>query len=160
VYEWTNLTFWLDYFVFFELCLLKHHGILQFRNQKAGEMFMFKPRFRKRTGPPPWKVSLFVRHWFSQKRDNKLHLKFYIAKVVLLIYRLMPRMLDSGGWNTALRAIGISRCFGTLYCVQRSIQHRYTSSLMSFNRNTFHHAPCGIWRWVTQVSFEKLGNSS
>jgi hypothetical protein len=36
----------------------------------------------------------FAGHIFSQERDNKHHLKFYMMEIELLIYRVMPRVLD------------------------------------------------------------------
>jgi hypothetical protein len=58
-------------------------------------------------------VSLFVRHEFSRKEDNKLNFKFYMTKVVARIYRTVLRVLCFGGWITDFGATGISRCFGT-----------------------------------------------
>jgi hypothetical protein len=39
-------------------------------------------------------VSLFVGHGFTHERDNKHHLKFCMAKVMLFIYLVMPKMLN------------------------------------------------------------------
>jgi hypothetical protein len=65
VYEWTILTFWLDYFAFWTQstqtpCV---PGILHFRKPKAPEFSI--PDFWKKG---PWKMSLFVEHGFSPSR--------------------------------------------------------------------------------------------
>jgi hypothetical protein len=51
-------------------------------------------------------------HGFPRERDNKLYLKLYMTKDVLLICQMMPRMLGFGGGMTDFGGIGISRFFG------------------------------------------------
>jgi hypothetical protein len=46
---------------------------------------------------PMKRVSLFVEQGFSRKRDNKIHLKFYMKRLVLLICRMMLRIIGFGG---------------------------------------------------------------
>jgi hypothetical protein len=46
-------------------------------------------------------MPLFAVHGFSCKRDNEPHLKFSMKKGVLLIYRMMPQMLNfKDDWPT------------------------------------------------------------
>jgi hypothetical protein len=82
-----------------------------------------------------WKVPLFVGHGFIREGDNKCHLKFYMTKAVLPIYRMMPRMLSLDGRMTDFCLLRISRWFGTWCRVQRSMQHSYTSRLLFFNNH-------------------------
>jgi hypothetical protein len=92
----------------------------------------------------PWSVSLFTGHGFSRKRGNKPHLQFHMTKAVLRIYRMMLRMVGFGAWMTDFRSPGTSRCFGASCSAQRSIQQKYTSSLVSLNRYPFHFISWGI----------------
>jgi hypothetical protein len=95
----------------------------------------FKPRLiEKRMDHPPWKVSLFVGYGFARKGDNIPHLKFYMKKAVLVIYRVMLRMLGFVGWMANFSATGISRCFGAMCDRQRSRQHRQTVILVPVDR--------------------------
>jgi hypothetical protein len=84
------------YFLTYPLCLLKSiytctmcSWHLPVQKAKSCGNF-YKPRFlKKRMDHPPWKVSLFVGHEFSHESDNKLHLKFDMERLVLMIYRMM-----------------------------------------------------------------------
>jgi hypothetical protein len=113
VYKWTNLTIQLGYFVFWNLSMQVSWvpGILQFRKPKSCRIFQM-PLFEKRMDYPPWKC-LFFGHGFSRKRDNNPYVKIYMVKLLLLIYRMMPRMSNSGGWTIDFEATGIIRCFGS-----------------------------------------------
>jgi hypothetical protein len=106
------------------------------------------------------KVSLFVGHGFSRKRDNNPWCKYHMKKGVLRIYRMMLRMLGLGWWITNFGATLIDRYFGTWCRLLRSIQYSYTLILVSFDRYAFHLVPCGFWRWVIHFSFKKQSNSS
>jgi hypothetical protein len=114
----------------------------------------------KRMDSSPWKAPLSVGYEFSRKVDNKPHLKFYKEKLVLPIYRKMPRVLDFGGWNSDFRVTEISRCYVALCSVQRSIHHRHTSNLISFGRSAFHHVPCGVWKGIIHLHFANKSSSS
>jgi hypothetical protein len=48
--------------------------------------------------------------------------------------------------NCQLGVTGISRLFGDWCSVHRPIQHRRTSTLVSFDRYTIHLVACGVWR--------------
>jgi hypothetical protein len=100
----------------------------------------------------------FVRHEFSRKSDSKPYPKFYMKKGVLCICPIILETLMFTEWTANFGAIGISRCFMALGRVQRSIQHRNTSSLLSFDRYTFYLAACGIWRWVVHLSCNSSQN--
>jgi hypothetical protein len=104
VYEWTKITFWLDYFAFWALftqapCV---SGILQLRKPKSCQNFQMLFFSKKRMGNhPPWKVPLFVRHKFSRERNSKPNLKFYLKNAVFLIYRMVPKLLVFLWWIAA-----------------------------------------------------------
>jgi hypothetical protein len=126
--------------------------------KKLPNLIYFKPRLFKRKIHPPWKVSLFVGHGVSHRRDNKSYLKFYMRKVVFLIYRMMPIMLGFDGWIVDFGVTGISRHFGAKGGVQRSVKHRHILGLASFDRYTFYLVSCKIWWWGLHLGFEKQGN--
>jgi hypothetical protein len=63
-------------------------------NKKVAQYFQTPPFANEWT---LYKMPLFVWHDFSRGRDNKLHLKFDKKECVLLIYRMMPRMLNFSG---------------------------------------------------------------
>jgi hypothetical protein len=128
-------------------------------NQKAAE-FVKCRCLKKGWINAPWKVPLFDGHGFPRERNYKPHLKFYMKKAILFIYRMIPRMFGFGGWTTDFWAIGISRCFGGLCSVQSSIQHMYTFILISLSSYAFHCYPCAIWKCFIHLGFEKQGNSS
>jgi hypothetical protein len=50
-------------------------------------------------------VALFVWHDLSRERDYKPHLKFYMKKSVLCIYRMIPTML---GFNERVTNFGVT----------------------------------------------------
>jgi hypothetical protein len=150
LFDLTNLTF--------ELYIHRHHVLQNLPVQKIKKLTNFSNFAFYKKGS--WKVSLFVGYRFSHEGDNKPHLKFYMKKRVLVVYRAMPRMLDIFWWTTDFGAIGISCCFRALCGVQRRMQHRNTSNLISFDRYTFQLAPCGIWRWVIHLGFEMQSDSS
>jgi hypothetical protein len=62
---------------------------------------------------------------FPHKRDSKPYLIFYIANLVLLIYRVIPRIVGFSGLITEFMVIGISRCFGAWCSVQSATQRMY-----------------------------------
>jgi hypothetical protein len=75
---------------------------------------MSNPTFlQKRIDFPPSKISLFAGHEFSHQRDNIPYLKFYMKKVVLLIYRMMPRKLSYGGLITDFQAMASATVLGS-----------------------------------------------
>jgi hypothetical protein len=94
------------------------------------------------------------------KKGSRPHPKFCMARVVLMIYTLMLRELGFGVWRTYFETAVISLFFMTWCGAQRRIRLMYTSLLVSFDRYTFHLAPCGIWRWVIHLGFGKQGYSS
>jgi hypothetical protein len=55
------------------------------KNKKGGNTFK-TPLFGKRMGDHPSKMTSFVGHGFSHKRDNKPYFKFYMNNTVLLTY--------------------------------------------------------------------------
>jgi hypothetical protein len=105
-------------------------GTFPFRKSKKLPNFENVAFWKKSMDDPPWKVSLFVGHEFSRKRDKKPHLKFHMKRAVLRIYRMMLSMVEFGGWMIDFRVIEISPCFGPLCSVHRCIWHRYTSELV------------------------------
>jgi hypothetical protein len=54
-------------------------------------------------------MSLFGGHEFPHQRDHKPYLKVYMKKLVIRIYRMVPRMMGCGGFLPTLGATGISR---------------------------------------------------
>jgi hypothetical protein len=145
----------------FELYLHKHHVYLASsisENQKADEFS--HTAFWKSMDHSPWKVSLFVGHGFSCEGNYKPHLKFYMKKVVLRIYRMLPRMFCFVGWIPDIGATEINRCFGAQYSVQRSMQHRYSSILVCFDRSVLYPVSCEIWKRVIEPGLENQGNST
>lgn len=72
----------------------------------------------------------------------------------------MPKMLDFHVWTANFGSTGTSRPLSAWGSVHRHIQHRYTSSLVPFNRYMFLIAPYGIWRRIIRLDSEKQGNSS
>jgi hypothetical protein len=67
------------------------------RKFKKGVDF-FKRRFsRNRMDDDPRKSKFLLSMDFLGERDNKPRCKFYMKKVELRIYRMIPRMLDLGG---------------------------------------------------------------
>jgi hypothetical protein len=84
--------------------------------QKAAEFS--NAALEKRTDHPPWKMSRFVGHGFSRRRPNKPYLKFYMKKVGLFIYWMMPRKLNFGDEWPTLGPTGIS-CRSWLWVVIR-----------------------------------------
>jgi hypothetical protein len=77
----------------------------------------FKHRFSREwmdyVSLPREKMTIFVKHGFPRKGNNKSHLKFYMGNVVLHIYRMMLRMLGFAWMNTRLWGCWIGRYFGT-----------------------------------------------
>jgi hypothetical protein len=59
-------------------------------------------------------MSFFVRHAFAHETDNKPYFKFNMTKGRGLIYRMVPRGVDVGGWIAIFMATEVSRCFGDL----------------------------------------------
>jgi hypothetical protein len=157
---------WMNesYFCTWLPCLLSsiHTSTMHPRHptvQKAKMLpnFLNTPFWKKRMDHPPWKMSLFAGHEFSCKRDSKPFFKFHMETVVLLIYRMLSSMLCVDGQMTDFCAIRTSRCFGAECRAQSSIQYRYTSCLVSFDRSTFSLVVCGVWRWVILFGFRKTG---
>jgi hypothetical protein len=122
---------------------------------------MFKPRLLKKSRDhTPWKVSLFVGHEFTRERQNKPYRKFYMKKAVLLAYRMVLRMLGFDGWIADVGFARTGRWFRAWCSVQGRVGHRYTSSLVSFESHALYLDPCGIWRWVIHLGFERQGHIS
>jgi hypothetical protein len=75
---------------------------------------------------PPWKVSLFVGHAFSWKRDTQPYFKFYIKKSMLPINLLMQRILNVFAQITVLRQLQWVAVFGL--CA--SLTDAYTTEIV------------------------------
>jgi hypothetical protein len=143
VHEWMNLTFWLCYIAFWALSIpstMWHPPDQEVKKKVTG---FFKRRFSKKHGP--WKVTLFVGHGFSRKRDNWPSLRFYMKKAALLIYWMLPSLLGFGRWITDFWATGISRSFGALCSTNRRINHRSCSSLLWCNRYKLYLTSGWVW---------------
>jgi hypothetical protein len=130
--------------------------------QKLKSCWIFKllTFWQKRMDYPPWKMSLFVGHGFSRKRDHEPHLKFYMKAVARFIYRMPSRMLVFCGRVTDFRGVtGIYCCFRAWCIAQRSIQTDILPSLVSFDRYTFYLVACVVWRWVVYLGYKNKGTS-
>jgi hypothetical protein len=71
-----------------------HHPVLKIKKLPNFLNFAF---FKKKNGQSLMKKTVFAGHGFSPKRVNKPHLKFYMKKGVLAIYRMMSRIYGFSG---------------------------------------------------------------
>lgn len=84
------------------------------RCEKSVDRIFHTPPFGKKVDHPSVKVSLFLGHSFSWEQDSQPALKFSMKKVVLPIYRMVPRIPGFPESLDAFRCTPVSRRLGSV----------------------------------------------
>jgi hypothetical protein len=107
---------------------------------------------------PSLKVPLFLRHWFSRKRDKQSRFKLYMTEGGLPIYLMIIMVPGLPEWISNFGGNPISRCFCALYGHSRRIQYKNGFLWISLDRYKLFSASCEIWRLVIHLGLEDCDN--